>query len=62
MLFLTLLYVNALDRRPDAEGFAFWRDQQEQGVTRADMMVYFSESAENVAQVAPAIEDGIWYL
>lgn len=62
VLFLTLLYVNALDRRPDAEGFAFWRDQQAQGVTRADMMVYFSESEENVAQVATAIEDGIWYL
>jgi hypothetical protein len=62
VLFLTLLYVNALDRRPDPGGFDYWREQQDQGVTRADMMVYFSESEENIAQVAPAIEDGIWYL
>ena len=62
VLFLTLLYVNALNRDPDGDGFVFWREQQEQGVTRADMMVYFSESEENIAQVAPAIEDGIWYF
>jgi hypothetical protein len=61
-LFLTLLYFNALDRPPESSGFVYWRDQQEQGVTRAEMMVYFSESEENVAQVAPAIEDGIWYF
>ena len=62
VLFLTLLYVNALDRPPDDEGFIFWREQQDQGVTRAEMMVFFSESVENVAQVAPEISDGIWYL
>jgi hypothetical protein len=63
VLFLTLLYVNALDRaKIDPEGFAYWREQQDLGVTRAEMMVYFSESEENIAQVAPAIEDGIWYL
>lgn len=62
VLFLTLLYVNTLDRAPDDGGFIFWRDQQDEGVTRAEMMVYFSESVENTAQVAPAIADGIWYL
>lgn len=62
VVFLTLLYVNALDRTPDGDGFVYWREQQNQGVTRAEMMVYFSESTENIAQVAPAIEDGIWYL
>ena len=59
--YLALLYANVLDRAPDLEGFSFWRDTQEQGITRADMLVFFSESAENVAQVAPAIDDGIWY-
>ena len=62
VLYLTLLYVNALDRPPDDDGFVFWRDQQDQGVTRAEMMVYFSESVENTAQVAPDIADGIWYF
>jgi len=60
--YLALLYANVLDRAPDLEGFSFWRSAQEEGITRADMLVFFSESAENVAQVAPAIDDGIWYI
>lgn len=60
--YLALLYANVLDRVPDSEGFGFWRDQQSNGITRADMLVYFSESTENVARVAPAIDDGIWYI
>jgi len=60
--YLALLYANVLDRVPDASGFGFWRDQQENGVTRADMLVYFSESTENVDRVATAIDDGIWYV
>lgn len=60
--YLALLYANVLDRAPDTNGFGFWRNQQENGVTRADMLVYFSESTENVARVATAIDDGIWYI
>jgi hypothetical protein len=60
--YLALLYANVLGRAPDAEGFDFWRTQQENGITRADMLVYFSESAENIELVANAIDDGIWYL
>lgn len=60
--YLALLYANVLDRAPDLEGFSFWRGAQEEGITRADMLVFFSESVENVAQVAPAIDDGIWYV
>lgn len=60
--YLALLYANVLDRVPDAAGFGFWRDHQENGLTRADMLVYFSESTENVARVATAIDDGIWYV
>ena len=60
--YLILLYANVLGRTPETEGYTYWRDQQENGVTRADMLVYFSESAENVARVATAIDDGIWYV
>lgn len=60
--YLTLLYANVLDREPDMPGFEFWRQQQDNGITRSDMLVHFSESSENVAKVAPAIDDGIWYL
>ena len=60
--YLILLYANVLGRTPETEGYTYWRDQQENGVTRGDMLVYFSESAENVARVATAIDDGIWYV
>ncbi|NRB02565.1 MAG: DUF4214 domain-containing protein [Rhodobacteraceae bacterium] len=60
--FLTLLYENVLDRTPDKAGFDFWRTQQDDGLSRADMLVYFSESAENVALTSSATDDGIWYI
>lgn len=60
--FLTLLYQNVLDRDPDQGGFDFWRTQQEAGMSRAEMLVYFSESTENVNLTAPAMDDGIWYI
>ena len=59
--YLALLYANVLDRAPDSEGFSYWRGQQEEGITRADMLVHFSESSENIARVAPAVDDGIWF-
>ena len=60
--FLTLLYNNVLDRNPDQAGFDFWSDQQEQGLNRADILQYFSESEENFANVAAEIDAGIFYL
>ena len=59
--YLDLLYENVLDRRPDAPGYAFWSEQQDNGLGMDEMLVYFSESAENKAQVAPLIDDGIWF-
>lgn len=60
--FLTLLYSNVLDRDPDQAGFDFWTAQQAQGLSRADMLQYFSESEENYANVAAEIDMGIFYL
>lgn len=60
--YLTLLYNNVLDRTPDDAGFDFWSDQQAQGLSRADMLQYFSESEENYANVAAEIDMGIFYL
>ena len=60
--YLALLYANVLDRVPDTDGFGYWLAKQAKGVTRADMLVSFSESAENVSLVAEAIDDGIWYI
>ncbi len=59
--FITLLYNNVLDRDPDAEGFDYWLGQADAGISRADTLRYFSESAENIANVQEQIADGIWY-
>ncbi|MDF3423935.1 DUF4214 domain-containing protein [Sulfitobacter sp. M57] len=60
--FLTLLYSNVLDRTPDQAGFDFWSAQQADGISRADMLQYFSESTENYANVAGEIDAGIYYI
>lgn len=61
-LFLTRLYKNALHREPDAAGLASWVKTMQLGVTRAQVLVGFSESAENKAAVATAVENGIAYV
>lgn len=60
--FITRLYANVLHRAPDQAGFDFWLGAFDQGQTRAGMLVEFSESPENRAQVIGVIQDGIDYL
>jgi hypothetical protein len=50
-----------LHRAPDAAGYDFWT-QALHTSSRADVLVGFSESAENQAQVIGAIQHGIDYL
>jgi hypothetical protein len=48
--FVELVYQNVLFRDPDASGFAYWKGRLDQGtVTRGNLMVLFSESAEGRA-------------
>ncbi len=47
--FVTLLYNNVLDRAPDASGLAYHIDRLEHGASRADVLVGFSESPENMS-------------
>jgi hypothetical protein len=60
--FLDLLYANVLDRSPDQAGYDFWSAQQDNGVSRAQMLVCFSESQELKTTLSPIIDDGIWYV
>lgn len=60
-VFLTNLYLNALHREPDAEGFAFWIGAMDSGATREQLLIGFSESTENRAAVIGSIENGIEY-
>jgi hypothetical protein len=64
------LYLNVLDREPDAAGYAYWNamlnNEPWNGTyygqtTRQQMLIDFSESAENKANVLPLIQDGISY-
>ncbi|MCX7558415.1 DUF4214 domain-containing protein [Sulfitobacter sp. F26204] len=59
--FIDLLYENVLDRLPDEAGYAFWQSQAALDLTREQMLVSFSESVENKANVALEISDGIWF-
>ena len=56
---VTKLYQNILGRAPDASGLNYWMGIVQQGMTRADLLISFSEGAENVAHVAPSIAGGI---
>ena len=47
--FIFLVYNNVLARTPDAVGFNYWRNELEAGMLRAEMMLYFSESEEFIA-------------
>ena len=47
--FVTLVYNNVLGRAPDSAGLAHWTQQLQNGLSRGDMMVAFSESAEYLA-------------
>ncbi|GAB3458933.1 hypothetical protein GCM10027321_15500 [Massilia terrae] len=58
--FLTQLYHHVLHRDPDAAGLSYWLANVHSS-TRADVMVMFSESPENQAQVIGSIQNGIDY-
>ena len=57
--FIAKLYNNVLDRNPDQGGYDFWLGQMSRGMSKGDVLVNFSESAENIANVATLIGTGI---
>ncbi|MFW2383097.1 MAG: fibronectin type III domain-containing protein, partial [Acidimicrobiales bacterium] len=55
--FIALVYNNVLLRAPDLAGFRFWLDRlDDPGVSRGDLMVAFSESAEFKRNSGPAVD------
>jgi Ca2+-binding RTX toxin-like protein len=60
--FVEQLYHNVLDRDGDPGGLENWTGALNAGLTREDVVLGFSESAEHQMQRAPYINDGIWYL
>ncbi|HUR89811.1 MAG TPA: DUF4214 domain-containing protein [Ramlibacter sp.] len=59
--FVTQLYENVLHREPDVAGLAYHVGRLDAGVSRADVLLGFSESPENIAATA-AVTDGIVYV
>ncbi|MYM71929.1 DUF4214 domain-containing protein [Duganella sp. FT134W] len=59
--FVTLLYNNVLQRAPDASGLQFWTDALANDVTRAQVLLGFSESAEGVALIGQHMPVAIAY-
>lgn len=57
-VFITRLYANVLNRTPDADGFAYWLTRVDDS-SREQIMLEFSESVENKAQVLDQTSDGI---
>jgi methionine-rich copper-binding protein CopC len=59
--FVTHLYSNVLHRAPLQAGYDFWLHGLEAGATRAQILINFSESAENHAALQPLIGQGFNY-
>ena len=59
--FVTSLYNNVLHRAPDQGGFDYWMYDITHNSSRADLLAYFSESPENVAQTAALVGQGVHY-
>lgn len=67
-VFITQLYKNVLHRAPDADGFQYWMNtlghnsNPNKAEVRAQMLIDFSDSLENVALVAENLKHGLDYL
>jgi Domain of unknown function (DUF4214) len=59
--FVRALYKNVLHRDPDGDGYKWWVEKLHGGAAREDVLIGFSESAENQETVSAAIEGGIEY-
>lgn len=60
--YVQALYNNVLERDPDAEGYAYWQGTMANGMTEAEVLTHFSESAENKQATAAATADGMWFV
>lgn len=54
--FIERLYRNVLDREPDRGGQDYWQRRMAKGLTRVELVVLFSESAEFAATTGTALE------
>jgi hypothetical protein len=60
--FATLVYQNVLGRDPEAGGLTYWTDQLNGGLSRGQMMIGFSDSAENQQLMAHKVYVTMVYM
>ncbi|MGL5446977.1 MAG: DUF4214 domain-containing protein [Rhabdaerophilum sp.] len=62
-VYINALYRNVLQRDADPTGYAGWQSMLQNGTqTRTTMLIGFSESPENIANVGVTIQNGIWFV
>lgn len=59
--FVNQMYLNGLHRAADPSGANYWTTQLNNGLSRATLVAEFSESTENVTEVAKVIGSGFDY-
>ncbi len=61
--YIEAMYQNVLLRSPDQGGFDYWVARMgDPGVTREDILISFTESAENYGITSPSLDDGVWVV
>jgi hypothetical protein len=60
--FVEQLYRNVLDREGEDSGIEAWHGGLKGGMSRAEVALGFSESAEHQSKSAAYVDDGVWYL
>jgi hypothetical protein len=60
--FIQQLYRNVLDREGEPGGIEAWKGGMQGGLSRADVVLGFSDSPEHIAKLSPVIDDGVWVM
>ena len=55
--FVELIYNNVLNRPPETKGFNYWRGVLGNGYSRGEVMIWFSESLENIQATAGRVAE-----
>jgi hypothetical protein len=58
--FITLLYENVLHRAADPNGLTGWLGYMAQGHSQSDVLLGFTESAEDIADLSTPVQHGLW--
>ena len=60
--FINKLYLNVLHREADQAGYDFWLGVLSSGQGKDDMLIWFTDSEENLQNTAPDLDNGVWVL